>query len=98
MPLQEGIEILQQNLLYIAILAIIFFYGDYIYHWVKNFVKEKVTDNLYGGFVMTLCIILILSAIPIILAQMFMDSDSNFLWFIIVVLLIASFWRYYQDN
>ena len=92
----EGISLVVSNWLFIALLAVTFFFGDLIYDWVKNNTNGKTNAKL-GDFFLALILIVILSVLPLIVSQLMMQFFSiRFNIFIVIVLFIVSFWKYYS--
>lgn len=94
----DGLSILMENWLFIALLAFTFFFGDLIYLWIKS-ISKQFTEDLIGNFLVLLIIIVIFSPIPLIVAQImteFFPLGLNI--FILACLLGASFWKYYSED
>jgi len=86
--------LLERSLLYIAILTTIFFFGDYISVKIKDYSKKKSEGRKFKGFIICLFFILLLSAIPVIVAELILDSFPDFIWLVIIILLIINFLKY----
>ena len=94
----EGIELLTNNLLLIGLLAVFFFFGDWIYKFIKTEIKDS-TKTVIGDFFLILIAILILSILPLIISQLmiqFLPMKLNI--GIMICLLGVCFWKYYSEE
>ncbi len=94
MTIQGMINWVIENMLLVAILAAIFFFGDVIYGWIVR-VSKNMGRGKFWGFVIALLMVLVLSLLPVML-QGFMHRLLTF-WGIIaliVVIIFASYMKY----
>lgn len=94
----EGLNLVVSNWLFIALLAFMFFFGDWIYNYVKEQTHER-TKSVIGDFFIAIISLIILSVLPLIISQFMMDILSiGFNIFISIVLLGLCFWKYYSEE
>ena len=94
MTIQELINLAVNNLLLVAILSTIFFFGDSIYNWVVR-VSKRIGKTKFTGFLVALLMIVVLSILPVVL-QGFLHKLLTFWGVIVVIILIivASYMKY----
>jgi hypothetical protein len=94
MTIQDIINLVVDNLLLVAILAAIFFFGDTIYNWVVR-VSKRTGKTRFTGFLIAFLMIVVLSLLPVVL-QGFLHKLLTFWGVIVVIILIiiASYMKY----
>ncbi len=94
MTIQDIINLVVDNLLLVAILAAIFFFGDTIYNWIVK-VSKRTGKTRFTGFLIALALVVVLSLLPVLLQGWMHRLLTS--WGVIVVIIaiiIASYMKY----
>jgi fatty acid desaturase len=85
MAVQELINWVVGNMLLVAILALIFFFGDVIYNFIVK-TSKSMGKTKAAGFLIALLMVLVLSLLPVILQGLF--SKLLTFWGVVIVILL----------
>jgi hypothetical protein len=87
----------ESNVIQIAILAGFFFFGDWIYSLIINNIRKRVNSSILG-FVISLVIVLLISSVPILLADLILTNvSSTWGWILSGIILVACFIKFYAS-